>query len=275
MTRYTRPALLTAAVCVLFLLSVSAVKTHPPRSVSRQPRRTRSPQSAYVWGRFSTTLFGRTSAQRHNIALAASFLDEVVLSSGEVFSFAEVVGPTSRDRGFRKANAIRDGELSPEFGGGICQLSSTVYNAALLANLKIVERHRHLWQVRSVPPGLDAAVAYGHYDLKFQNDGRYPLVLHVSVEGDRMIASLTCPQPNPTRVRINRRYTEVERKNEWVVRTPSLDRGDRVVKRRGKTGCRVLVERIAETAGQEPKAEVVSEDYYPARDRVVLVGIAE
>lgn len=227
----------------------------------------------HPWGEYSTTLLGRTVAQRHNITLAAARLDGVILSPGATFSFAKALGPATAERGFLKANAIRNGELSPEFGGGICQLSSTVYNAALRANLKIVERHRHLWRVKSVPPGLDAAVFYGNYDLKLLNDSGVPLVLHVRTEGDRLIASITGPRPSTTRVYITRRYSFVERQSELVVPDTHMSHGDRAIQRRGMAGCRVLVERITEVRGGKRQRETVSQDYYPTRDKVVLVGV--
>src|SRR6266542_3667293 len=124
---------------------------------------------------YSTSLRGRTPNQCANIRRAAAALDGIALAPGQVFSFARALGPVSADTGFVKGLAIRDGETAREDGGGICQVSSTLYNAALRAGLPIIERRRHLWPVHSVPPGLDAAFAAGHIDLKFQNSLAQPL----------------------------------------------------------------------------------------------------
>src|SRR5258708_53266 len=87
---------------------------------------------------YSTALRGRTPNQCANIRRAAAALDGTALAPGQVFSFAQVLGPVSSDTGFVKGLAIRDGETAREDGGGICQVSSTLYNAALRAGLRII-----------------------------------------------------------------------------------------------------------------------------------------
>ena len=135
-------------------------------------------------GSYRTVLIDRTEAQRHNIQQAASAVDGVVIEPGDIFSFNEIVGPRNPERGYRIAPAYMERSLVTSIGGGVCQVSSTIYRAALVAGLKIIERHPHSRLVTSVPPGQDATVWWGGADLKFQNDSGYPITL-ISRANDR------------------------------------------------------------------------------------------
>ena len=153
---------------------------------------------------YSTSLSGRTRNQDANIRVAAERVDGVTLQPGEVFSFARSVGPVSAETGFVRGLAIRDGEPASEDGGGICQVASTIYNAALLANLKIVERRKHLWPVHSVPPGLDATFASGNADMKFQNSLSQVIRVRVIAQGSRLTARIVGDHAEPSQVDVIR-----------------------------------------------------------------------
>lgn len=139
---------------------------------------------------YRTSLADRTEAQRHNMRQAVIALDGVVIEPGETFSFNQVVGPRTPERGYREAPAFMERDLVKSIGGGICQVSSTVYNAAALAGLTIVERHPHSRRVTSVPPGRDATVWYGMTDLRFQNVHAYPKRLAVRVANDVLFVAV-------------------------------------------------------------------------------------
>src|SRR3989337_693852 len=117
-------------------------------------------------------------------------VDGKVLQAGAEFSFNRTVGSWSADRGYVKAPVSYDGELIPSWGGGVCQVSSTLYNAALLAGLEILERHRHRFPARYVPPGQDAAVAQLDIDLRFRNPYRWPVRIEAEAEGDEVICRI-------------------------------------------------------------------------------------
>src|SRR5438270_2911266 len=143
---------------LLLILAVAALLLRPqaaPRGV--------------VVASFATSLRGRTPDQVVNMRRAARALDGVTLQPGQTFSMERALGPVTAEAGYLPALAIRDGEPAEEDGGGICQVASTLYNAALRADLAIVERQRHVWPVHSVPPGLDCGFSSGHLDLKFRN----------------------------------------------------------------------------------------------------------
>lgn len=126
---------------------------------------------------FTTTLTGRSPAQRQNILLAASKLDGVVVGPGDKCSFNAMVGPRTLDRGFTEANAFMEGARTRSLGGGVCQVSSTLYAALQETNLPILQRVPHFAVVSAVPPGRDASVWYGQADLVWENSTHHPIRL--------------------------------------------------------------------------------------------------
>lgn len=131
------------------------------------------------------------SANRiENIKLAAQMINNTLVTSGEVFSFNNEVGPRTKDRGFKESPQIVRGELTLGVGGGICQVSSTLYNTVAKQNLKIIERHLHSQDVEYVPDGQDAAVAWRYLDFKFKNTLDQPIIIKSEVKGGRLKISL-------------------------------------------------------------------------------------
>lgn len=148
---------------------------------------------------FRTSLADRTGAQRLNLSLGARALDGTVLEPGATWSFNAAVGPRTAERGYVRAPAYLEADLTQSVGGGICQLSSTLYDAALLAGLDVVERHPHVRTVRSVPPGRDAAVWYGRTDLRLVNPLAAPVRLEVRLVDEGLRIALAGPDPRGTR----------------------------------------------------------------------------
>lgn len=116
-----------------------------------------------------------------NIGLAAQSINGTLLLPGEEFSFNKVVGPRTSERGYKTAHIFIDGQIRDGTGGGVCQVSTTLYNAALRANLEVTERHNHMFTVSYVPLGQDAAVSYGYADLVFKNTTAHPLRINAEV----------------------------------------------------------------------------------------------
>lgn len=143
---------------------------------------------------YSTQFSPQQENRTHNIFLATEALDKLLLKPGEEFSFNDRVGARTPDAGYREALIIENNTFVPGIGGGVCQVSSTLYNAALAAGLKITERHPHALPVNYVPPGRDATVAYGTLDLKFSNTLQGYLQIRSEVTGDTVTFSLYGPQ---------------------------------------------------------------------------------
>lgn len=160
----------------------------------------------YVLASFTTDLSERSPAQRHNILTAMARIDGTVLVPGAAFSFNRTVGPRCFQDGYDAAPAMQHGGIVDTAGGGICQLSSTLYNAALLAGLSILERSPHAETIYSVGPGRDATVLYGKWDLRFADPYRFTVELRLHAAGDRLVASVlgTHPRPCPVEVSVER-----------------------------------------------------------------------
>ena len=129
-----------------------------------------------------TSLSGSSADRISNVKKACGLLDGLVLIPGQTLSFNDTLGERTEANGWKPATAYANGEVRQEYGGGICQVSSTLYNAALYANLEIVERACHQFQVGYLPWGMDATVSWGWPDFKFRNDAEYPVKIHAWVD---------------------------------------------------------------------------------------------
>jgi len=138
-----------------------------------------------------TTFFNPHNTNRsHNIWLAARAINNYVVLPGETFSFNLVVGKRTREKGYLQAPVIVKGELSEGIGGGICQVSSTLYNAVDRAGLHIVKRYSHSRHVPYVPPGRDATVSWYGPDFVFQNKYPYPILIRAKSQHGRMMVTI-------------------------------------------------------------------------------------
>ena len=127
---------------------------------------------------------GSSNARVNNINLAVSYIDGVILMPGETFSYNQTVGQRTLARGFQEAPAYASGEVVMEVGGGICQVSSTLYCASLYARMTIVDRTYHHFRVTYLPPGQDATVSWESPDYKFRNDRDYPVKIVAWCDND-------------------------------------------------------------------------------------------
>lgn len=125
----------------------------------------------------STPLGGSSYNRVNNVTLAAQKIHDVILYPGQSFSYNETVGQRTWDAGFREAGAYANGEVVQEVGGGICQVSSTLYWCAMKANLKILERTNHMFPVSYIEPGMDATVSWGAPDFRFENNRSFPVAI--------------------------------------------------------------------------------------------------
>ncbi len=142
---------------------------------------------------YFTNYASSSSNRKSNLALAASKLDGHLLQPGEVFSYNDRVGPRTESRGWKTAHQFQDGQIVDGIGGGVCQSSSTLYNAVLMGGLKIVERHNHSLPVAYLSPARDASVSYGHLDFKFANNTDGPLYITAAADGKKFHIRLYGP----------------------------------------------------------------------------------
>ena len=135
---------------------------------------------------FTTYFDGGNAPRSHNIRLASSLINKTVLQNGEIFSFNQTVGKRTAERGFQTAKIIENGEFVEGVGGGVCQVSTTLYNAVILSGCKIREYHPHSLAVNYVAPSRDAMVSGTFFDLQFENTTGSTIYL-TSVTGENFI----------------------------------------------------------------------------------------
>lgn len=143
-------------------------------------------------GTFSTKFDHNTDKGRTiNIKLASDAINQVTVQSGEEFSFNKSVGPTTEKNGYKESMIYVNGKKDKGFGGGVCQVSSTLYNAAANAGMTILERHDHSLPVTYVEAGKEAATSYGVKDFRFKNELGYPVKITSQVTDGNITCSIT------------------------------------------------------------------------------------
>mgnify|MGYP001160707243 CR=1 FL=1 len=210
-----------------------------------------------------------------NLELASQKINNTLLRPGEVFSFNQLVGKRDKKSGYKNAPIISNTNILSGLGGGICQVSTTLYDAVLLANLHIVERYPHSMAVGYVTPGLDATVAYGYKDFKFKNTYDNPIYILSSLQDNRLsVIILGRQNNNNTSVKLTTKINKIV-PNVVVKKTSTLETGLREVKYSGSPGYKVEVFRILIKDGNEISKEHISSEYYPPRQRIVLEGLGK
>ena len=143
-----------------------------------------------ILGEYTTKFTAEPKARNENISHAANSIKGTKVEPGEVFSYNETIGPTTEKNGYKRARIFIRGKKSFGYGGGVCQVSSTLYNAVAETDMKIVERHNHSLPVEYVPKGKDAATSYGGIDFKFKNTYSYPVVIDTKVSDDSLTVQI-------------------------------------------------------------------------------------
>lgn len=139
-----------------------------------------------------TTNFDNSKDNRvFNIKLASEKINGSIIEAGEIFSFNETVGAMGAEQGFKKAVTFAQGKEVEDYGGGICQISTTILNAIKSLNVEIVEQHHHSHEVPYAKKGEDAAIAYGSEDFKFKNLNSYPLQINIKVKKSTLTVSIS------------------------------------------------------------------------------------
>lgn len=224
-------------------------------------------------GEYSTKFNAADVDRTHNIKIATNSASGVLVKPGEIYSVDKIVGPRLAKYGFKEAKVIINNELVPGIGGGVCQVSSTMYNAALLSNMKIVERRSHSLPSSYVPMGRDATISEGYIDLKFQNTTQYPIYIHGEVKGSWVKFSIYGRNDNPGRtVKIK---TEVVKKTDPqinIVEDPTLPIGTEVEEKKAYTGYVVRSFRIVMENGVEVSREELPQSVYRVANGVKRVG---
>lgn len=223
-----------------------------------------------------TTQFNPGNANRtKNVKLAAEALNNRIILPNAQFSFNAIVGPRTEEAGYNEATIIQNNEFTAGLGGGVCQVSSTLYNSALLANLQVDERFNHTLLINYVPSGQDAAVVYGYKDLKFTNNSGGHLIIRTSVYGSSLNIKIFGNHEVKPKVKIKSITERTIPFNTKIIKDNSLSPGKVDVKKEGKAGLVVRVEKETyDTTGKLIKKEVISRDAYPPINGLVHIHAA-
>lgn len=225
---------------------------------------------------FSTSFSTRNTNRSTNIRLATSKINGTVVMPGETFSYNQTVGRRTAAAGFKEAGVYSGGEVTTGIGGGICQVSSTLYNSVLLSNLEIVERYNHGFNPGYVPAGRDATVSWGGPDFKFKNSRAYPIKIDATVSGGTILIKIWgLKGDNEYDVEIQSYITSYIQYKTIEKKEPSLAKGTTKVTQSGSNGCRSVCYRILKQNGNVISKTLISNDTYSPHNKIVAVGTKE
>lgn len=226
-----------------------------------------------ILGTYTTHFNPRLVDRTHNVALAAEYLDGKLLRPEEVFSFNKTIGQRTSDMGYRDAPVYIGEEIVPGIGGGICQISSTLYNAVLLANLVLVERENHIRPVTYVPIGQDATIAGDIIDFKFKNNTEENIYIRSKINYNEVVIELLGKKPaNFPTVKIIAENIQSISPQTVIKQEKTMFVGTKEVEREGETGFKVTTYRLKYQNNKLIAKEKLYDDYYPVINEIVKVG---
>ncbi len=219
--------------------------------------------------KYNPSLIGRTQ----NVTLSAKKINGVILNSGDIFSYNRTVGPRSAATGFSTATIYTKEGLSEEMGGGICQVSSTLYNAVLYADLKIVERQNHMYTVGYVRNGLDATVVYGLIDFRFENNLKSPIQIVTSVGGGVLTVTILGKKENNNKVELYTNTLESYPFETKHTKNNNLAPGSEKVTQNGSYGYKINATKVVKDSnGNVIRQEFLGTDVYKPLTKIVEQG---
>lgn len=222
---------------------------------------------------YSTRYDGGDVNRSTNLELACEKINDVIVLPGETFSYNKTLGERSKAAGYKTAKVYENGEVVDGIGGGICQISSTLYNAVLKANLEIVERRNHQFITSYVEEGRDATVAYGVTDFKFKNSRKYAIKIKASASnGVATIEIFGIKEEVEYQISFDTKTISTIPYTVKYIDDNTLKTGTEVVKQKGANGIVTETYLIKSLNGQVVSNTLLSKDTYSAMQRIVLRG---
>ncbi len=223
-------------------------------------------------GEFSTNYENSISSRKHNVFLATKSINGIILNAGETFSFNKVVGERSEKNGYQNAKIILNGEYVDGIGGGVCQVSTTLYNALLLSNLKITEKHAHSLQVSYVAPSFDAMVSGSSLDLKFLNDTNSPIYILGKTDGKTLSFKVYGEKNDYTIKRVSKINEKISPLPCEYIESDTLFLGEQSVVQYEKDGIKSQGVLEFYSGGKKVKEIVIRKDFYKPVQAKILIG---
>lgn len=225
---------------------------------------------------FSTKYDASNKARSTNLSLASEKINGTVIMPEETFSYNKVVGERTIAAGYKEAKVFENGKVVDGLGGGICQISSTLYNTVVLANLEIVSRRNHQFTTSYVAAGRDATVVYGSTDFEFKNTRTYPVKLKCSVKnGIAQIDLYGLKEEVEYQIKIQPSVIEVIEPKTKYQEDFSLESGKEKVIQKGSKGYKTVTYKIFYLDGKIVKKEILSKDTYNPMERIIKKGMKE
>ena len=205
--------------------------------------------------------------------MACKTINETIIQPGETFSYNKVLGNTTKEKGYKLGGAYVGGKVVQAYGGGICQVSTTLYNSVLYANLEIVERYNHSYAVSYVPAGRDATVSYGGKDFKFKNNRNYPIKIVANAKNGVVNISLKG-------IKEDKEY-DIEISSSVLSTTPfettyqdnnTLAEGKQKIIQKGHNGYKSKAYKIVKYNGKVISKTLLSSDTYKPMNRIIEKG---
>ncbi|MDQ6422484.1 VanW family protein [Paenibacillus sp. LHD-117] len=221
---------------------------------------------------FTTDFASSAAGRAHNVTVTAETLNDWHLAPGEVFSYSKLIAMAEKEHEYREAPVILNGKLVPGIGGGICQVSSTLYQAVLRAGLEIVERRNHSLPVAYLPLGHDATYATDAIDFKFRNSTGKHLIIRTVAEDRKLTVKLFGTMPEDVSYDIESVTLKTVEPDAKQTVNPKLPVGEQVVVEQGKPGYVVETFRTLMQDGKAVSRERVSRDTYRAQPTIIEVG---
>lgn len=221
-----------------------------------------------------TTRFDESDKDRTtNLRLACQKINGKVVLAGDTFSYNKTLGARTVAAGYKNAKIYEAGEVVDGLGGGICQISSTLYNSVLMANLQIVERRNHQFVTSYVPAGRDATVVYGATDFKFKNTRKYPIRIVASAQnGIATVSIYGIKEENEYTFTFNTKTIASIPFTTRYVEDGTLSSGTEKVKQKGANGLKTETYMTKSLNGKVISTTLLSKDTYDAMTRIILKG---
>ncbi|WP_432401720.1 VanW family protein [Wukongibacter sp. M2B1] len=225
-----------------------------------------------LMGTYTTKFNTRSRGRSYNVDMASKSINGTLLLPGEIFSFNSIVGPRTTKNGYKTAPVIFKGELVDGIGGGVCQVSSTLYNSVLMSQLGIVERVNHSIPSTYVPKGFDATVSYGVLDFKFQNILDVPIYIESFTKENRITINIYGKKVNNRTIKLASNIDKIVKKDTEIIFDDTIFEGKKVVEEKGRNGYKVSSYMFIYDNGKLLEKKLLSKDYYRPRKEIIKKG---
>lgn len=266
-------------IALAFIIGLGCLIS-PIKVNAKMPFYNLKPKDLVVRAEFFTSYQNSTKERKHNIALATASINNTFVDVGGEFSFNNTVGKRTEKRGYKSAKIILNGEFIEGVGGGVCQVSTTLYNAVILAGLKVTEYHPHSLKVSYVLPSFDAMVNSNTADLRFVNTTNNPIIINATADGEKLLIKIIGEKSDYTIERVSVEKEEIPFLEDKIVideklEYPTLYEGEKRYIVYPKKGLKSVGYLIKRKNGKVIEKIKLREDKYGAIRGVIVVGTAK